>query len=108
MGLEVDPHLERLVLTLASAKRKGRLAEATAAVASSPSSPYLLPPRDLEKHPLHSHPLTVCLDVDGTLTEPRKKVEQRMVETLQRLRRVREGRRGESAALHRPDQPPSP
>ena len=67
LGLEVDPHLERLVLTLASAKRKGRLAEATAAVASSPSSPYLLPPRDLEKHPLHSHPLTVCLDVDGTL-----------------------------------------
>lgn len=63
LGLEVDPHLERLVLTLASSKRKKEQEAADPA----PSSPFLLPPRDPERHPLHSHPLTVVLDLDGTL-----------------------------------------
>ena len=60
LGLEVDPHLERLVLTLASSKRKKEQEAADPA----PSSPFLLPPRDPERHPLHSHPLTVVLDLD--------------------------------------------
>jgi len=63
LGLEVDPHLERLVLTLASSKRKKEQEAADPA----PSSPFLLPPRDPERHPLRSHPLTVVLDLDGTL-----------------------------------------
>ena len=63
LGLEVDPHLERLVLTLASSKRKKEQEAADPA----PSSSFLLPPRDPERHPLHSHPLTVVLDLDGTL-----------------------------------------
>jgi hypothetical protein len=63
LGLEVDPHLERLVLTLASSKRKKEQEAADPA----PSSPFLLPPRDPERHPHHSHPLTVVLDLDGTL-----------------------------------------
>ena len=73
LGLEVDPHLERLVLSLSSSKRKHTAAAAAAASypaasAPSPSSPaFLLPPRDPERHPPHSHPLTVVLDLDGTL-----------------------------------------
>ena len=70
LGLEVDPHLERLVLTLASSKKRREQEAASAAAAvppSSSSSPFLLPPRDPERHPCHSHPLTVVLDLDGTL-----------------------------------------
>jgi hypothetical protein len=68
LGLEVDPHLERLVLALASSKRdREQQAAGSSASASLEYPSFLLPPRDLDKHPPHSHPLTVVLDLDGTL-----------------------------------------
>ena len=68
------------MLSLASSPKSKKGREAAAAAASDPAtsaaaaapsspcpSPFLLPPRDLDRHPPHSHPLTVVLDLDGTL-----------------------------------------
>ena len=64
--LEVDAHLERLLMKLASGSPErpasgGRPASATTTAAASP--PPLLPPRD----PDDARRLTVVLDLDGTL-----------------------------------------
>jgi len=62
LGLEVDENLERLVMRLSS----------SSSTSSSPSAPpkatdFLLPPLDERRHPRSTHPLTVVLDLDGTL-----------------------------------------